>query len=154
MFGVSPAGVTGPEASVPTLLQQAAASIGVQINLRPEPTTTFYNHWTQVPFAVVNWVGRPTVNAMLDLAYRCGVPWNASHWCSAQMTTWLNALDATVDMSKRRAIARQIEDYMTNNGPAIIWGFTNVFRAVRSNVNGIIASPISHVDLDAAWLSS
>ena len=47
-------------------------------------------------------------------------------------------IDATVEMDKRRKIARNIEDYMTHNGPAIIWGFTNVFRAVNSNVNGII----------------
>jgi peptide/nickel transport system substrate-binding protein len=153
MYGVSPAGNPGPELSVPTILQQAAASIGVQIRLRPEPVPTFYTHWTVVPFAIVNWVGRPTVNAMLNLAYRCGVPWNASHWCSSQLDGWLNALDATVEMGKRRAIARQIEDYMTNNGPAIIWGVSNVFRAVRTNVNGIIASPISHVDLDTAWLA-
>jgi peptide/nickel transport system substrate-binding protein len=153
MYGVSPAGSPGPELSVPTVFQQVAAAAGVQVRLRPEPVPTFYTHWTQVPFAIVNWVGRPTVNAMLNLAYRCGVPWNAAHWCAPQFDGWLNALDATVDMSKRHTIARQIEEYMTNNGPAIIWGFTNVFRAVGTNVNGIIASPISHVDLDTAWLA-
>ena len=97
---------------------------------------------------------RPTVNAMLNLAYRCNVPWNAAHWCDATFDTWLDELDATVDMSKRRALCRKIEDYMTHHGPAIIYGFQDAFRAVRTNVHGVVASPISHADLDAAWLST
>ena len=90
---------------------------------------------------------------MLDLAYRCNVPWNESHFCNPQFDSWLNALDATVDLTKRRAIARKIEDFMTSNGPVVIWGFQEVFRAVTNTVNGIEASPISYTDLSGAWLS-
>jgi len=93
------------------------------------------------------------VNAVLDLAYRCRVPWNAAHWCSGDLDGMLNDLDATVDLEKRRALTRRIEDTLTQNGPAVIWGFHNVFRAVRPNVRGVISSPINHVDLEEAWFA-
>ena len=67
---------------------------------------------------------------------------------------WLNQLDATVDMAQRKVVARKVEDYMTHQGPAIIYAFQKIFRASRSNVHGIVASPISHADLDTAWLSN
>jgi peptide/nickel transport system substrate-binding protein len=134
--------------------QQMALPAGIKIHLRPEPVTTYYQHWTTVPLGTIGWVGRPTVDAMLNLAFRCGVPWNESHWCVPTFDKWLDQLDATVDMSQRRAICRKIEDYMTHHGPEIIWGFGNIFRAARSNVHGIEASPISHADLAAAWLST
>ncbi|HZS93051.1 MAG TPA: ABC transporter substrate-binding protein [Chloroflexota bacterium] len=152
-YGMGASGSVGEEMLTAVAVQQMFAPAGVKLRMRPEPISTFYNHWTDVPFAVVNWVGRPTVNAMLNLAYRSNVPWNAAHWSDPTFDTWLDELDATVDMAKRKALCRKIEDRMTHQGPAIIYGFQNAFRAVRSNVHGVVASPISHADLDAAWLS-
>jgi peptide/nickel transport system substrate-binding protein len=152
-YGMGASGSVGAEMLTAVAVQQMFAPAGVKLNMRPEPISTFYNHWTDVPFAVVNWVGRPTVNAMLNLAYRSNVPWNAAHWSDPTFDKWLDELDATVDMAKRKALCRKIEDRMTHQGPAIIYGFQNAFRAVRSNVHGVVASPISHADLDTAWLS-
>ena len=42
---------------------------------------------------------------------------------------------------------------MTNQGPEIIWGFGNIFRAVRTNACAVVTRFISHADLDAAWLA-
>ena len=134
-------------------LQRMAAPAGVKVQIHLEPTTAFYNHWLEVPVGVTNWVMRPSVNAVLDLAYRCGVPWNAAHWCNGDLDAMLNDLDATVDLDKRRALTKRIEDALSQNGPAVIWGFHNVFRAVQPNVRGVIASPINHVDLEEAWFT-
>jgi peptide/nickel transport system substrate-binding protein len=134
--------------------QQMAEPAGIKVILRPEPVTKYYEHWTEVPLGTVGWVGRPTVNAMLNLAFRCGVPWNESHWCMPEFDVLLDQLDATVDMEQRKAISAQIADIMTNQGPEIIWGFPPVYRAVRNNVRGIEASPISHSHLDGAWFAT
>jgi peptide/nickel transport system substrate-binding protein len=150
LYGV---GASNGVSAAALALQQMALPAGIKITLRPEPTVQYYNHWTTVPFGMVGWVGRPTVDAMLNLAFRCNVPWNESHWCEPGFDTWLDQLDATVELDKRRTIARKIEDYMTHQGPEIIWGFGDIFRAVRTNVHGIVASPISHADLEAAWLA-
>ncbi len=106
-----------------------------------------------MPLGTVGWVGRPTVNAMLNLGFRCGVPWNESHWYEPEFDKMLDELDATVDMERRTALCRGIADFMTTKGPEVIWGFQRVFRPIRDNVRGIEASPISHAHLDGAWLA-
>lgn len=145
-------GAGGPDPLM-VAFQQMAAPAGIKINIRPEPVTKYYEHWTEVPLGTVGWVGRPTVNAMLNLAFRCGVPWNESHWCEPEFDKLLDELDATVDMARRTAFCRTIEDFMTTKGPEVIWGFQRVFRPVRNNVRGVEASPISHAHLDGAWLA-
>jgi peptide/nickel transport system substrate-binding protein len=145
---------SGPlEGPTAVAFQRMAAPAGIKVQLRLEPSTVLFKHWTEVPVGVINWVMRPAANAVLDLAFRCGVPWNAGHWCDHALDTMLDELDATVELDKRRAATRRIEDKLTEDGPAIIWGFHNVFRALRPNVRGIIASPISHVDLEEAWFA-
>jgi len=145
-------GAGGPDPLM-VAFQQMAEPAGIKITLRPEPVTKYYEHWTEVPLGTVGWVGRPTVNAMLNLGFRCGVPWNESHWCNPDFDKLLDQLDATVDMAQRTDLCSQIANIMTNEGPEIIWGFPSVYRAIRNNVRGIEASPISHAHLDAAWLA-
>jgi peptide/nickel transport system substrate-binding protein len=151
LYGVGPSGTIAPET---VALKQWAASAGITINLRPEPSTSYYNHWLDVPFGFDSWVQRPEVDAMFNLAYRSGVPWNASHWSDATFDNWLAQLDATVDLTKRRAIVRKLEDYMTNQGPAIIYGFQDVMRATRLNVHGMELNPLDLAFFDQAWLST
>jgi len=128
---------------------------GINVKIKQEPGAVYYvNDWLQAPLTVTDWAHRPTPSQFLDTAYRTGAQWNASHWSNATFDRLMSELDATLDAGKRKAIARQIELLMTDAVPAIIPVFNDAPRAMRSNVQGVVADPSNFVDLSRAYFSS
>jgi peptide/nickel transport system substrate-binding protein len=138
-----------------TVAQAMWKPAGIKVKIKSEPGSVYYvNDWLQAPLTVTEWTHRPTPSQFLDTAYRTGAQWNASHWSNATFDRLTRDLDATLDSSKRKAIARQIELLMKDAVPAIIPVFNDAPRAMRSNVQGVVADPSNFVDLSRAYFSS
>jgi peptide/nickel transport system substrate-binding protein len=138
-----------------TVAQAMWKPAGIKVKIKSEPGTVYYNtDWLQAPLTITEWTHRPTPSQFLDTAYRTGAQWNASHWSNATFDRLTSELDATLDFTKRKAIARQIELLMHDEVPAIITVFNDVPRAMRSNVQGVVADPSNFVDLSRAYFAS
>jgi peptide/nickel transport system substrate-binding protein len=138
-----------------TVAQQMWKPAGITVKIKQEPGAAYYvNEWLQAPLTVTDWAHRPTPSQFLDTAYRTGAQWNASHWSNPTFDRLTSELDATLAFSKRKAIARQIELLMHDAVPAIITVFNDAPRALRANVQGVVADPSSYVDLSRAYFSS
>ena len=130
------------------------AGAGIAITLHTEPETTYYmTDWLQAPLTLTGWSFRPALGQLLDAAFRSGGTWNASHWRSPAFDRLASAYDATTSLAQRRAVARRIEQIMTEETPAIIPYFEALARAVRHNVHGVSADPSADIDLTRAYLS-
>jgi peptide/nickel transport system substrate-binding protein len=138
-----------------TVAQQMWKPAGINVKIKQEPGAVYYvNDWLQAPLTVTDWAHRPTPSQFLDTAYRTAAQWNASHWSNSTFDRLTSELDATLDSSNRKAIARQIELLMKDEVPAIITVFNDAPRTMRSNVQGVVADPSNFVDLSRAYFSS
>jgi len=126
---------------------------GIQVTIGLEPGGTYYNtDWVTVPFDVVDWAARPTPSQTLSIGYRSGAAYSSSHFANKQFDSLLDQLDSTLDVGKRKAITLQLENIMTDETPALIPYSLGAPRAMRKNVQGVVADPSNFVDLSRAYL--
>jgi peptide/nickel transport system substrate-binding protein len=138
-----------------TVAQQMWKPVGIDVTLKTEPGSIYFtSDWLQAPLTITQWGHRPTPSEILDVAYRSGSAWNASHWSNPAFDRLTNELDATLDFSKRKAIVKQIELLMTDEVPSIVPAFTQSVRAVRANVEGIEATSSGTLDVTRAYFST
>jgi peptide/nickel transport system substrate-binding protein len=135
--------------------QQMWKPLGVNITIKPEPGSVYYNtDWLQTPLNATDWGDRVTPSVFLDSAYLTNAVWNASHWSNPTFDGLVKQFDSEVDFAKRKAIARKIELLMTDETPSIIPFFLQSASFVRSNVQGYIADGIGFTDLRRTYLSA
>jgi peptide/nickel transport system substrate-binding protein len=108
----------------------------------------------QAPLTVTPWAFRPALGQLLTAAFSSDGLWNASHWRSPACDRLARAYDATIDLARRKAIAHDIEQTMTEETPAIIPYFEAVARAIRHTVHGVSVGPNGFIDLRRAYVSS
>jgi peptide/nickel transport system substrate-binding protein len=157
--GFSATLVTTPDTAylVPlaTVAQQAWKPLGVNITLKPEPASVYYNtDWLTTPLNATDWGTRPSPSAILNTAYITGAVWNASHWSNATFDGLVKQLDSQLDFAKRKAITKQIELLMTDETPSIITFFTQAPWFLRTNVQGFVPDTIGFTDLRRVYLSA
>jgi peptide/nickel transport system substrate-binding protein len=137
-----------------TVAQQMWKPVGIEVTLKTEPGSVYFTaDWLQAPLTVTQWGHRATPSEILDVAYRSGSVWNASHWSNPAFDRLSSELDATLDFAKRKALVKQIEVLMTEEVPAMVPAFGESVRAVRANVKGIEASSSGTLDVTRAYFS-
>jgi len=146
---------TSPLVLMATVVQQMVKPVGIHVTIKPEPSSTYFlTDWLQAPLNITNWGNRATPSQFLGTAYTTGAVWNASHWSNATFDKLVAQLDAELDLSKRKALARQIELIMTEEVPAIIPFFITAPTFVRRNVQGYVPDAIGFRDLRHTYFSS
>jgi peptide/nickel transport system substrate-binding protein len=136
------------------VVQQMLEPAGIQIEINAVPSSTYFNtDWLETPLNITNWGGRATPSQYLTSAYTTGSVWNASHWSHPEFDDLVAQLDAEVDFERRKEIALQIEQIMTEEVPAIIAFFINSVSFLRSNVQGYVADRIGFRDLRRTFIS-
>jgi peptide/nickel transport system substrate-binding protein len=126
--------------------------IGVRVKVNILPSAQYWDHWMIEPFAFTNWTHRPLGTMVLDLAYRTGVPWNESHYSNPKLDDLLNKADATLDVEKRRAIMKQIEELMQEEGPIVQPLWRAVFTGMHKKVKGFKMHPTSYLFAEEWYL--
>lgn len=153
--------VTTPDAlnlvPLATVLAQQVKAAGINVTIQTMPGSTYYNTpgpWTESTFDVVDWAARPTPGQLLSIGYRSGAAYNSSHFANKQFDSLLDQLDSTLDMAKRKAIVRQLATVMTDETPALVPYSLDAPRAMRKNVQGLVADPSNFVDVSKTYLGS
>ena len=142
------------------IVVQAAAAIGVKINLTVESSTQYYgkatfgnSDWLDATMSLVDYGHRSVPNVFLTapletINAKTGTgSWNAAHFNNTQYDSLVSQYIATVDLSTQRTIAGQIETLLLDQTPVIFGYFYNYLTATAKNVNGAYPTAIGHIFL-------
>lgn len=120
------------------MLQREAQRIGMNLSLRREPAESYWTAVTgQKPYAMTNFHPRPTLNMLLDLAFRKGAVWNFSHYENERLEQLLDQSRATLDLDLRKEQFAEIQQIIHQSGAIIIPCFLNYVDGVSKKIKGL-----------------
>jgi peptide/nickel transport system substrate-binding protein len=142
------------------VVAQAAAPLGVKINLKVESTSAYYGQatfgdsdWLDAEMSLVDYGHRSVPNVFLtaplestDAKTGTG-PWNAAHFANAQYDKLAAQYIAAIDLSTQKSLAGQIETLLLEQTPIIFAYFYNYLTATATNVSGVYPTAIGHLFL-------
>jgi peptide/nickel transport system substrate-binding protein len=145
------------------IIVQAAAAIGVKINLTVESSTQYYgkatfgnSDWLDATMSLVDYGHRSVPNVFLgapletiDAKTGTGL-WNAAHFNNSQYDGLVSQYVAALDLSAQRSVAGQIETLLLNETPIIYGYFYNFLTATAMGVTGVYPTAIGHLFLNNA----
>ncbi|MBF9033156.1 diguanylate cyclase [Rhodobacterales bacterium HKCCE2091] len=127
---------------------------GINVERTVIPGATYWNDWTEYPFSMTEWNGRPLGVQVLALAYRSGVAWNESAYNNPEFDALLDQALATADTEGRRALMADIERILREDGIIIQPYWRSLYRSAKPNVHGFGAHQAFEQHLDRVWMES
>lgn len=132
-------------------LQEDAKAAGVDIQLDAMPINDYWNVWAddKAPVGVTPWVHRPLAVMVLPLAYIADdsgkpVAWNESNWVDKEFSTILKQAQGTLDLEKRRALTKQLEEIQRDRGSIAIAWWQNIWEVFNPAFQGVSAHPTQY----------
>jgi peptide/nickel transport system substrate-binding protein len=146
---VSKAVGNGEEAGL--ILQAHAKACGIDVQIRRAAADGYFNDtWMKVPFCVSGWNARPTADLILTLGYQSQAPWNETHWRNETFDQLLAQGRVELDEAKRKAIYREAELLLHDDGGVIVPFFNNYIDATSTRIQNFKPSPA--FQLSAGWM--
>ena len=101
--------------------QQLAGDAGIDVKILTESGSEYFaKDWLQVDFGLTSWGARPVPNALLNLLFRSNGVWNEGHYFNKKLDALIDAAGSELDAAKRKALYKQIEVQISDDGPSII----------------------------------
>jgi peptide/nickel transport system substrate-binding protein len=117
------------------LFKEHAAKAGIDIRVEREPDDGYWtNVWNKKPFCMCFWQGRPSEDWMFSEVYARDAPWNDTHWKNARFNALLVSARAELDTDVRRAMYREMQQLVSDEGGVIVPMFANYVMARGSSV--------------------
>ena len=145
------------------IIVQAAAAIGVKVNLTVESSTQYYgkatfgnSDWLDATMSLVDYGHRSVPNVFLGapletIDAKAGTgSWNAAQFNNSQYDGLVSQYVAALDLSAQRSVAGQIETLLLNETPIIYGYFYNFLSATAMGVTGVYPTAIGHLFLNNA----
>jgi len=136
------------------IVVQAAAAIGVKINLTVESSTQYYgkatfgnSDWLDATMSLVDYGHRSVPNVFLTAPLETGGTWNAAHFANSSYDKLVAQYIAATDLSTQRTVAGQIQQLLLNETPVIFAYFYNYLTATAMGVTGVYPTAIGHLFL-------
>jgi peptide/nickel transport system substrate-binding protein len=142
------------------IVVQAAAAIGVKINLTVESSTQYYgkatfgnSDWLDASMSLVDYGHRSVPNVFLTAPLEtinatAGTgPWNAAHFANTSYDKLVTQYIAATDVGTQKSIAGQIEQLLLTQTPIIFGYFYNYLTATAMGVTGVYPTAIGHLFL-------
>ena len=126
-----------PVPSIATIWKEQLADIGVEVDIQLAPAEVYYENWLEVQFGITDWAARPYPQPYLDLAYRCGAPWNETHWCDDEHDQLARAASMEMDPDERVRLYHEIQEIFMERGPIIIPFFVDNLWGASTDLKGI-----------------
>jgi peptide/nickel transport system substrate-binding protein len=89
---------------------------------------------------------------VLNLGYRCGVPWNESNYCNAEFDKKLTEAGSILDPNERRKAMEEVEQILQNDAVMVQPLWRAVFSATSNKVRGYKAHPTLYHQFENVWL--
>ncbi len=138
------------------LVQNAAEAIGVTVELQITDDGAYYgdytyggSRWLDSPFGITDWGHRGVPNVFLSSALGSKGPWNAPHFKNPQFDALLADYVGAFDLDSQRAVAKQIQELLLDETPAIFPYFYYHLAGTKS-VEGVEPTGMGHFDLSQA----
>ncbi|SEM39676.1 peptide/nickel transport system substrate-binding protein [Roseovarius azorensis] len=129
------------------LLKESAAAGGVEIEVKREPTDSYWSGvWNKQPFAMSNWLPRPTANMMLSQVYLSDAKWNEANFQNERFDTLVRGVRSVTDEALRREMYCEVQQILYDEGGSIIPLFMNWIDARSDKLNGWEGHPFGPAD--------
>ena len=119
------------------LFQQSAAAAGITLEIKREPNDGYWSEvWNKQPFCTSYWGGRSTQDAMFSTAYLSTADWNDTRFFNEQFDQTLIAARSELDTAKRKAMYRDLNMMVRDEGGLICPMFNDFIDATSDKVAG------------------
>ena len=146
------------------LVKNAAAEIGVTINLKITDAGTYYGDgvfgkstWLDSVMGITDYGHRPVPNVYLTAALagdpKLGV-WNSAHFKNDDYDELVRQYVAALDVDSQRTVAKQIQELLLEETPIIFPYFYNFLSAAKPNLQGAVSAATGQFDLSRAGFTS
>jgi peptide/nickel transport system substrate-binding protein len=142
------------------IVKQAAAQIGVTINLTVETSSKYYGQavfgksdWLDGEMSLVDYGARAVPNLFLEAPLQSINPktgqgaWNAARFSDPTYDTLSKQFVAAVDLASQRQLAGRIERLLLDETPIIYPYFYDYLTATQKNVTGVYPTAIGELFL-------
>ncbi len=136
-----------------TVYQQMAAEAGITVELDIKPADTYWDVvWLKEPMYVSAYIARPT-DGMLALLYLSSADWNETNWRRTEWDDLFAKARATLDSDQRKALYRQAQQIIIDEGGHLVPYMVSTINATRKNVAGWLPSGTPYHDFRALDLT-
>ncbi len=139
------------------LIQNAAAEIGIKINLKVEPQAAYYgsavfgkSDWLDSEMGITEYGHRGVPDVFLGAPLSSNGSWNAAHFKNPEYDRLAGQYIAAVDPQAQRDAAGKIERLLLDETPIIFAYFYDYLAATGANVSGVTVTAMSQVYLQNA----
>jgi peptide/nickel transport system substrate-binding protein len=133
-------------------LRDQLKDAGIRLNINVLPPSKFWEIWDKTAFGATSWTHRPLGTMVLSLGYRTGVPWNESHFASAEFDAALDDCEATLDVEARRAKMEKVEKILQDAAVMVQPLWRPVYTLATSKVHGYPAHPTQYHQFNKVWI--
>ena len=137
---------------------QALSRIGIRCEVRVFTSAQYFDGvsfgasgklapWLDTDFGIVDYGGRPVPLTYLNAALKSGGVWNAARYRSRVFDRILANFIGSPDLAGQRRYARQIQQRLLQDTPAIYAYFYNFIAATRRNVRGYVPGGMADINL-------
>lgn len=143
-----------PQPKVALAMKEAAAKLGVTINVRDIPYTEYVaNVARKKPLYIANWSGSPTLYESLYLVFYSKARLNYSATeTSPGLDALLEDIIAEVDINRRKRLVAQALTKIHDTSDRVIPYFMNYLGATSEKVQGFVPPQYDMIDVRPIWL--
>ncbi|PSJ58889.1 ABC transporter substrate-binding protein [Pseudaminobacter soli (ex Li et al. 2025)] len=131
---------------------QQLRAAGFKVKRTVYPEATFWNSWTDYPFAVTNWNARPLGIQTLALAYQTGSAWNETAFSDPVFDEKLKKANAIADSDKRRQLMTDLQDILQKSGVIVQPYWRKLFCHMQPRVRGYEMHQAYEQHFENTWL--
>ena len=148
------------------IIQSSVKQIGIKMSLKILTATAYYagsqlgppkgwgtTPWLNTPINITDWGGRAIPNVYLTSSLKTKGVWNASHYSNKRFDSLANSYIAAISLKDQRKYARQLEQLLLHDTPAIYPYFYYQLGAISKRVRGYYADPQGQVYLSRVSLA-
>ena len=139
------------------VLQNAAAQIGIKINLKIETQDAYYgsatfgkSDWLDSDLGMTDYGHRGTPDVFLAAALTSDGAWNAAHFKNPEYDKLVAQYVGAADLQAQRDASGKIEQLLLDETPVIWAYFYDYLAATGSKVSGVTVTAMSQIYLHSA----
>jgi peptide/nickel transport system substrate-binding protein len=137
---------------------QQLKKVGINCSVKVYTSTQYFNGnsfgskpplapWLSTNFGIVDYGHRPIPLTYLNAALRTGGVWNAARYHNKKFDKLIDQFQAASGVAAQKKLARQMEETLLHDTPAIYAYFYNYIAAASHKVKGYVPDGISVVNL-------
>ncbi|MEM1303010.1 MAG: ABC transporter substrate-binding protein, partial [Pseudomonadota bacterium] len=120
-------GAFGGAVDAALLMQASMAGAGMNVTVDRRPADGYWSEvWLQVPWCMVYWNGRPTIDWMMSSTYTSDSDWNSSAFRNATFDNLLVTARAEADEAKRRDMYHEAQRIFWEESGTSVFAFANI----------------------------